>query len=210
MKFISGILEKLRGTPDPMATYSTVQASQKPQRTSLLPPSQKKQQLAALQSGYNEMLDLTRSIRDHLASQNEVQTKISTTLEHLPETVSHLQHICRNADRQSEAIYSLMESTCQTQEMLHDSIRRSERRMALTLTLFLLAIITVIGGGISWVLPQYRPASAAAANSSQSTAPSTEAVVPVLEVPEPPEPAESAIKKPLIEETLDETESPAI
>ena len=156
MKFLSSMLNKLRGEPQEPATYGTVQAAEKPQRAPLLPPSQKKQQMAALQSGYNEMLDLSRSIRDHLESQQELQVKIGETLDQVPEAVGHLRHICRNADRQTEAISSLVDSTGKTQEMLHDVMRRSERRLVLTLTLFLLTIIAVIGGGIYLVLPQYQ------------------------------------------------------
>lgn len=156
MKFLSGILNKLRGAPQEPATYGTVQAAEKPPRTTLLPPSQKKQQMAALESGYHEMLDLSRSIRDHLESQQELQVKIGATLDQVPEAVGHLRHICRNADRQTEAISTLIESTCKTQEMLHDAVRRSERRLVLTLALFLLSILAVVGGGIYLLLPQYK------------------------------------------------------
>lgn len=155
MKFFSSMLNKLRNTPQELPpAYGTVQAAEKPPRTSLLPPSQKKQQLAALQEGYNEMLELSRSIRDHLESQQSLQGKVSEALEQVPEAVSHLRQICRTAEHQNSAISTLVESTCKTQEMLHDAMRRSERRMVLILALFLLTIVSVIGGGFYLLAPQ--------------------------------------------------------
>jgi hypothetical protein len=176
MKFITDLLNKMRGHSEQPATYGTVQRSAKPSHT-LLPPSHKKQQIAALQSGYEEMLDLSRSIRDHLDSQQALQLKIGETLDQVPEAVGHLRQICRNADRQSEAISSLVESTCTTQEMLQKLVLRSERRMVLLLTLFLLVVMTVVGGGVYLALPLLKQN----APVSEQTPASVETEIPVVE-----------------------------
>ena len=159
MRFLTDLLNKLRKQPEQAATYGTVNPNN--QHSSLLPPSHKKQQMAALQSGYDEMLDLSRSIRDHLDSQQELQVKIGETLDQVPEAVGHLRQICRNADRQSEAISNLVESTCTTQEMLHKLVLRSERRMMLALTLFILVMLTAVGGGVYLALPRFKQAQPA-------------------------------------------------
>jgi hypothetical protein len=182
MKFITNLLKKMRGqSPEQPQAYGKVQGSAKPSHT-LLPSSHKKQQIAALQSGYEEMLDLSRSIRDHLDSQQALQLKIGETLDQVPEAVGHLRQICRNADRQSEAISNLVESTCTTQEMLQKLVLRSERRMALLLSLFLLVVMTVIGGGFYLALPLLK-----------QTAPATEQA-----------PAEPETELPVAEEVLAE------
>ena len=53
--------------------------------------SRKKQQAVAMQNGYLEMVDLVRSIRTHLDRQEDVQNRVMTMLEKVPDTMER-QH----------------------------------------------------------------------------------------------------------------------
>jgi len=53
--------------------------------------SRKKQQAVAMQNGYLEMVDLARSIRTHLDRQEDVQARVLTMLEKVPDTMDR-QH----------------------------------------------------------------------------------------------------------------------
>ena len=67
-------------------------------------PSRRARQLAALEGGYNELLGLIRTIREHLDRQDAVQREIVESLQRLPESLQHLRAVARAAEQQSQVL----------------------------------------------------------------------------------------------------------
>ncbi len=68
------------------------------------PGSKRDRQIAWLQAGYQEMLDLMRGIRQHLDRQEDVQHKVVQALELLPGTLESLHNVGRAAEQQVEVL----------------------------------------------------------------------------------------------------------
>lgn len=64
------------------------------------PGSKRDRQIAWLQAGYSETLDLLRSIRRHLDRQEDVQIKMANVLERLPESMEGLKSVNKAAEQQ--------------------------------------------------------------------------------------------------------------
>ena len=76
-------------------------ASQKETWLSRWQPSSKRdRQIAWLQAGYSETLDLLRSIRQHLDRQEDVQVKMANVLDRLPESMEGLKSVNKAAEQQ--------------------------------------------------------------------------------------------------------------
>ena len=64
------------------------------------PSSKRDRQIAWLQAGYSETLDLLRSIRQHLDRQEDVQVKMANVLDRLPESMEGLKSVNKAAEQQ--------------------------------------------------------------------------------------------------------------
>ena len=64
------------------------------------PGSKRDRQIAWLQAGYSETLDLMRSIRQHLDRQEDVQVKMASILDRLPESMDGLKSVNKAAEQQ--------------------------------------------------------------------------------------------------------------
>ena len=64
------------------------------------PGFKRDRQIAWLQAGYSETLDLLRSIRQHLDRQEDVQVKMANVLDRLPESMEGLQSVNKAAEQQ--------------------------------------------------------------------------------------------------------------
>jgi hypothetical protein len=64
------------------------------------PGSKRDRQIAWLQAGYSETLDLMRSIRQHLDRQEDVQVKMANILDRLPESMDGLKSVNKAAEQQ--------------------------------------------------------------------------------------------------------------
>ncbi len=91
------------------------------------PESKRDRQIAWLQAGYSEMLDLSRSIREHLDRQADLQEKTSRVLERLPEAIEGLNSVGKAAEHQVEVLGLLrhqLESSVQHDQQLVDSMNK--------------------------------------------------------------------------------------
>ncbi len=68
------------------------------------PVSKRDRQIAWLQAGYSETLDLMRSIRQHLDRQEDVQVKLANVLDRLPESMEGLKSVNKAAEQQVEVL----------------------------------------------------------------------------------------------------------
>lgn len=90
-------------------------------------PSRQERQLASLQSGYFEMIDLVRSIRDHLDRQQNVQSKVVEVLAKVPEALDGMKTLNAAANQQVEVLNVLrqqVESSVAHDRQLVDSMNR--------------------------------------------------------------------------------------
>lgn len=138
MGFWSDLMAKFRtpGSPEDDESYLNVTpAPFKPgpptERKSWLarwrPESKRDRQIAWLQAGYSEMLDLSRSIREHLDRQADLQEKTSRVLGRLPEAIEGLNSVGKAAEHQVEVLTLLrrqLESSVQHDQQLVDSMNK--------------------------------------------------------------------------------------
>lgn len=68
------------------------------------PVSKRDRQIAWLQAGYSETLDLMRSIRQHLDRQEDIQVKMANVLDRLPESMDGLKSVNKAAEQQVEVL----------------------------------------------------------------------------------------------------------
>ncbi len=91
-------------------------------------------QVAVLQQGYLELLDLMRGIRQHLAAQEEAQRRLAGQLEHLPAAVDGLKSIGVAAQQQNE-IFGLLkqrfESSARHDQQLTDSMNQFRQTLTM-------------------------------------------------------------------------------
>jgi hypothetical protein len=153
--------------------------------------SRKKQQAVAMQNGYLEMVDLVRSIRTHLDRQEDVQTRVLTMLEKVPDTMDRQHEVMTLFKQQLEGnlendrkltesmgqlngtlssmddtqkasartVTDLIHRSRESEQLLREVMRRSERRVTFLLIFFFLALI---GAGFYFLHWQNRPARPAA------------------------------------------------
>ena len=100
----------------------------------LRPGSQRERQIAWLQAGYSEMLDLVRSIRTHLDRQEDIQHKLIGTLEHLPESLDGLKGISKATEQQVEVLsllHNQIESSVRHDQQLVESMNHFNETLGL-------------------------------------------------------------------------------
>lgn len=134
MGWWSDVLGKLRSPDDASAPAdSTVPDKVMPPPgkgmwlSRLRPVSRRDRQIAWLQAGYSEMLDLMRGIRQHLDRQEDVHQKMVAALEHLPASMDHLKSVGKAAEQQVEMLAVLrhqIESSTAHDQQLVESINR--------------------------------------------------------------------------------------
>lgn len=93
----------------------------------LRPVSRRDRQIAWLQAGYSEMLDLMRSIRQHLDRQEDLHQKVAGALERLPESMDHLKGVGQAAQQQVELLgllRSQIESSAGRDQQMIESMNR--------------------------------------------------------------------------------------
>jgi hypothetical protein len=95
--------------------------------------SKRDQQIAALQAGYTELLELIRAIRGHLDNQAQSQDKLLNMLQHLPDAVDGLKGVGRTTEQQAEVLELLrkqLESSVDHDDKLVDSMNRFNETLA--------------------------------------------------------------------------------
>ncbi|MGD9782586.1 MAG: hypothetical protein AB7V14_10605 [Kiritimatiellia bacterium] len=137
--------------------------------------SRKKQQAVAMQNGYLEMVDLIRAIRSHLDRQENVQTRVLTMLEKVPDamdrqhevmtlfkqqlengmennrrltdSMGNLNHTLASMDESQKAssrtVTDLIHRSRESEQLLREVMRRSERRMTALVVFFFLAVVAL-------------------------------------------------------------------
>lgn len=209
--------------------------------------SRKKQQAAAMQHGYLEMVDLIRAIRSHLDRQETVQTRVLTMLEKVPgamdrqhevmamfkqqlengmennrrltDSMGNLNHTLAAMDESQRAssrtVTDLIHRSRESEQLLREVMRRSERRMTALVIFFFLAVVAL---GFYFVRSPGRAAPRPAPAAEKAVTPAPAARAPAREkAPEKPaapavlKPAfhESAVRKPAREEAPEKTAVPA-
>ncbi len=188
--------------------------------------SRKKQQTAAMQHGYLEMVDLIRAIRSHLDRQETVQTRVLAMLEKVPgamdrqhevmtmfkqqlengmennrrltDSMGNLNNTLSAMDESQKAssrtITDLIHRSRESEQLLREVMRRSERRMTALVIFFFLAVVAL---GIYFVRFPRRPAAprpAAPAAAAVAAAPAP-APAPAAEKPADKKPVSVAPKK---------------
>lgn len=139
----------------------------------LRPRSKRDRQIATLQEGYYEMLNLVRSISDHLNRQRDVQEQMTTVLKDMPEAMQGLKSVNKAAEQQVEVLNLLRrqlhssnehdqqliqsmanfnrtlgtigETSRQSESLLRHLIERSERRMMFVVSVMAALIFIGIG-----------------------------------------------------------------
>lgn len=115
-------------------------------------------QIAALQQGYQETVELIRSIREHLEQQNELQQQVARSLDELTPAVTGLQGLRGATEKQTEVL---------------DGLRRQMRR----LWIIPLLCAALLSGSIIWAALRLAPA--------QDKKPATLKIMPEEPVPLP-------------------------
>ncbi len=153
-------------------------------------PSKRDRQIAWLQAGYSEMLDLMRVIREHLEGQADVQQKMVGVLEKLPDSMDGLKTVGKAAEQQVEVlallrrqiessvnhdqqlvesmnrfnqtlglldetsrtsgrtVIDLVEKSRESEKLLRDVVERSERRILLVISLFVVVLLIGVGAAM--------------------------------------------------------------
>lgn len=72
-------------------------------------PSKREQQIATLQSGYVELMEVNRSIREYMDQQVLAQQRLLSAIEQLPEAAQRLEHVSNAVDQQTASLESIRE-----------------------------------------------------------------------------------------------------
>jgi uncharacterized protein YigA (DUF484 family) len=86
----------------------------------------REQQLATLQDGFNELVGLTRSIREHMDAQARTQKALLDSMQHLPDAVEGLKGVGKATAQQTETLDLLrrqLEGAARHEQHLADSMR---------------------------------------------------------------------------------------
>ena len=98
------------------------------------PGSKRDRQIAWLQAGYSETLDLLRSIRQHLDRQENVQVKMASVLDRLPESMEGLKSVHKAAEQQVVVLGLLrqqIEASVQHDQKLVESMNKFNETLGL-------------------------------------------------------------------------------
>jgi len=97
-------------------------------------PKSDERQIKALQQGFSELVDLTRSIREHMDQQTQTQKAVVDLMKHLPGAVEGLQQMGKATEQQSETLALLrrqLESAGRNEEQIVESFRNFNRTLEL-------------------------------------------------------------------------------
>ncbi len=92
----------------------------------LRPSYRREQQIGVLQEGFEELVGLTRTIREHMDQQVQTQKTLVDLMKNLPEAVDGLKSVGKATEQQTETLALLkkqMESNVQHGEQMIDSIK---------------------------------------------------------------------------------------
>jgi hypothetical protein len=179
----------------------------------LRPGARREEQMAALQSGYQEVLELIRSIREHLARQQEGQERVLHHLDRIPDAVRGLtrhaeqqtemfglirQQIETNVSRDQKMVESIgrfndtlsgLDATHRnTVDAVSSLVTRSERRLAVMMGLLALIALLVLASFVFLGLRLQPGVVTGSARIAEPTAAPVE-VSGALVAPAMPEPA---------------------
>ncbi len=123
--------------------------------------SKRDRQLAALTTGYQQLVGLMGSIQTHLDSQSKNQERLLSSLEHLPGVAEGLQKIGSAAEQQTQVMGLMrdqLDSSVEHDKQLVDSMNRfnntlslmnkTQRRMAFWKIVFFLLALSILFGGV--------------------------------------------------------------
>jgi hypothetical protein len=97
-------------------------------------PRQQTRQLATLQDGFNELVGLTRSIREHMETQALTQRTLVEMMEHLPGAVEGLKSVGTATQQQTETLNLLkqqLEAAARNEDHLIDSMRSFNKTLTM-------------------------------------------------------------------------------
>ncbi len=156
--------------------------------------SKRDQQIATLQAGYTELLDLVRSIREHLDKQGQAQEQIVASVDRFNNTLTLMDETSK---RSSDTMAQMAGRARESETLLRTMLERSERRLVILICLLLLVTFSVLGFGIYFgVVPQLRDTQA----SRQAALPSYEVSSPGIATLLPSEELSSRESRIVVEE----------
>ena len=97
-------------------------------------PKRREQQLATLQQGFSELVDLTRSIREHMDQQAQTQKTLLDMMKHIPGAVESLQSVGKATEQQTETLALLrtqLEAAARNEGHMVDSMRNFNKTLTL-------------------------------------------------------------------------------
>ena len=97
-------------------------------------PKRREQQLATLQEGFTELVDLTRSIREHMDQQAQTQKTLLDMMKHIPGAVESLQSVGKATEQQTETLALLrtqLEAAARNEDHMVDSMRNFNKTLTL-------------------------------------------------------------------------------
>ncbi len=96
--------------------------------------AKREQQLTALQQGFSELVDLTRSIREHMDQQARTQETLLEMMKHIPGAVEGLKSVGKATEQQTETLSLLkqqLEAAARNEGHLVESMRSFNKTLAL-------------------------------------------------------------------------------
>ncbi len=97
-------------------------------------PQKREKQLATLQEGFSELVDLTRSIREHMDQQARTQQTLLDMMQHIPGAVDGLKNVGKASEQQTETLALLkrqLEAAARNEDHLVESMRSFNKTLAL-------------------------------------------------------------------------------
>lgn len=97
-------------------------------------PRRQEKQLATLQEGFNELVGLTQSIREHMQQQARTQATLVEMMEHLPGAVESLKGVGEATKQQTETLGLLkqqLEAGARNEDHMMESMRSFNKTLAL-------------------------------------------------------------------------------
>lgn len=97
-------------------------------------PKKREQQLATLQQGFTELVDLTRSIREHMDQQARTQKTLVDMMQHIPGAVEGLQSVGKATEQQTETLALLrkqLEAAARNEDHMVESMRSFNQTLTL-------------------------------------------------------------------------------
>jgi len=97
-------------------------------------PKRREQQLATLQQGFSELVDLTRSIRAHMDQQAATQKTLLDMMQQLPGAVEGLKSVGKASEQQTETLALLrkqLESAARNEDHMVESMRSFNKTLTL-------------------------------------------------------------------------------